>query len=84
MSLRHLALLGCALFLGACNPITQDNYAKLHAGMHRSEVEALLGKPSECAGALGMSSCTWGDKNRFISIQYAGDDVMMFSGKGLK
>ena len=36
------------------------------------------------AGALGMSSCTWGEKNRFISVQFAGDKVMMFSGKGLK
>ena len=40
-----------------------------------------IGKPSECAGALGMSSCTWGEKNRFISVQFAGDKVMMFSGK---
>jgi hypothetical protein len=34
--------------------------------------------------ALGMSSCTWGDKNSFISVQYAGDKVLMFSGQGLK
>jgi hypothetical protein len=31
-----------------------------------------------------MSSCTWGDEQRFISVQYAGDKVMLFSGKGLK
>ena len=52
--------------------------------MSRAEVEKILGKPGECAGALGMSSCTWGQKNRFISIQFAGDKVMMFSGQGLK
>jgi hypothetical protein len=52
--------------------------------MHKDEVESLLGGPAECAGALGMSSCTWGDEQRFISVQYAGDKVMMFSGKGLK
>jgi hypothetical protein len=44
----------------------------------------LLGKPADCSGALGMSSCTWGDKNSFISVQYAGDKVLMFSGQGLK
>ena len=66
------------------SPITQENFAKLKPGMERVEVEQLLGKPSECAGALGMSSCTWGEKNRFISVQFAGDKVMMFSGKGLK
>ena len=84
MSLRPFALLTVLLALGGCSPITQENYAKREAGMSRAQVEQLLGKPEECAGALGMSSCTWGDKNRFISIQFAGDQVMMFSGKGLK
>ncbi|WP_312359783.1 outer membrane protein assembly factor BamE domain-containing protein [Stutzerimonas balearica] len=84
MCLRPFALLTVLLALGGCSPITQENYAKLEAGMSRAQVEQLLGKPEECAGALGMSSCTWGDKNRFISIQFAGDQIMMFSGKGLK
>jgi hypothetical protein len=52
--------------------------------MPKAEVEALLGKATDCSGALGMSSCTWGDKNSFISVQYAGDKVLMFSGQGLK
>ncbi|WNF47214.1 outer membrane protein assembly factor BamE [Pseudomonas sp. SG20056] len=84
MSLRVVALLAGCLLLAACNKINQDNYAQLKAGMSKDEVESLLGKPGECAGALGMSSCTWGDEQRFISVQYAGDKVMMFSGKGLK
>ncbi len=84
MSLRHLALLVGVLLLAACSPITQENFARLEAGMSRAEVEKILGKPGECAGALGMSSCTWGAKHRFISIQFAGDKVMMFSGQGLK
>ena len=84
MSLRHLGLLAGLLILVGCNPITQENFAKLEAGMSRQQVEELLGKPGECAGALGMSSCTWGAKHRFISIQYAGDKVLMFSGQGLK
>ncbi len=84
MPLRHLGLLAGLLILAGCNPITQENFAKLEAGMSRQQVEELLGKPGECAGALGMSSCTWGAKHRFISIQYAGDKVLMFSGQGLK
>ncbi|WP_407294342.1 hypothetical protein [Stutzerimonas zhaodongensis] len=84
MSLRHLSLITAVIVLAACSPVTQENFAKLKAGMPRAEVEQLLGKPGECAGALGMSSCTWGQKNRFISIQFAGDKVMMFSGQGLK
>jgi hypothetical protein len=84
MSLRVVALLAGCLLLAACNKVNQDNYAQLKPGMAKDEVENLLGKPGECAGALGMSSCTWGDEQRFISVQYAGDKVMMFSGKGLK
>lgn len=84
MSLRYFGLLAGLLILTGCNPITQENFAKLEAGMSRQQVEELLGKPGECAGALGMSSCTWGAKHRFISIQYAGDKVLMFSGQGLK
>ena len=84
MSLRFPGLLVGLLLLAGCNPVTQENYTKLEAGMSRQQVEELLGKPGECAGALGMSSCTWGQKNRFISIQFAGDKVMMFSGQGLK
>lgn len=83
MSKRVVALLACCL-LAACSKVNQENYAKLKAGMSKDEVERLLGAPGECAGALGMSSCTWGDDNSFISVQYAGDKVMMFSGKGLK
>ncbi|TBU87412.1 outer membrane protein assembly factor BamE domain-containing protein [Phytopseudomonas dryadis] len=84
MSLRHFALLSCVLLLAACGKVNQENYAKLHAGMTKAEVEELLGTATECSGALGMSSCTWGDQVSFISVQYAGDKVMMFSGKGLK
>lgn len=84
MSLRPFSLIVAVVLLVACSPVTQENFAKLEAGMSRAEVEKLLGKPGECAGALGMSSCTWGQKNRFISIQFAGDKVMMFSGQGLK
>ncbi|MBD9587406.1 hypothetical protein IB254_10065 [Pseudomonas sp. PDM03] len=84
MSLRSLALLSFCVLLAACGKINQENYSKLSTGMAKAEVETLLGKPTDCAGALGMSSCTWGDKNSFISVQYAGDKVLMFSGQGLK
>jgi hypothetical protein len=83
MSSRIAVVLLC-LALAACSKVTQDNYAQLGAGMSRAEVEALLGKPDNCSGALGISSCTWGDGARFISVQYAGDKVVMFSGQNLR
>lgn len=84
MSLRVAALLASCLLLAACNKVNQDNYAQLKPGMSKVEVENLLGKPSECSGALGISSCTWGNEQRFISVQYAGEQVLLFSGKGLQ
>jgi hypothetical protein len=72
------------VLLAACSKVNQENYSKLSAGMSKADVETLFGKPADCSGALGMSSCTWGDKNSFISVQYAGDKVLMFSGQGLK
>ncbi|PAU65961.1 hypothetical protein BZL41_04020 [Pseudomonas sp. PIC25] len=84
MSLRRIAVLSFCMLLAACSKVNQENYAKLKAGMTKAEVENLLGKPTECSGALGLSSCTWGDQQIFISVQFAGDKVMMFSGQGLK
>ncbi|MDB5980045.1 MAG: hypothetical protein JWQ69_1060 [Pseudomonas sp.] len=84
MSLRTLALLSFCVLLAACSKVNQENYSKLSAGMPKDQVEKLLGSPTDCSGALGMSSCTWGDKKSFISVQYAGDKVLMYSGQGLK
>ena len=75
MSLRSVAVLAACVLLAACSKINQENYSKLKAGMSKAEVEAILGKPTECSGALGMSSCTWGDEKAFISVQYAADKV---------
>lgn len=84
MSLRPLALIACCLLLAACNKVNQENFARLKTGMGKAEVERLLGAPTECAGALGFTSCTWGDDKTFISVQFAQDQVLLFSGKGLK
>ncbi|MGH8433761.1 MAG: outer membrane protein assembly factor BamE domain-containing protein [Pseudomonas sp.] len=84
MSLRRFVLLSFCVLLAACSKINQENYSKIQAGMSKAEVESLLGSPTDCSGALGFTSCTWGDQKRFISIQYAGDKVLMFSGQGLK
>ena len=84
MKLRSLAFLSFCVLLAACSKVNQEIYSKLSAGMTKAQVEQLLGSPTECSGALGMSSCTWGDQKAFISVQYAGDKVLIFSGQGLK
>lgn len=62
MSLRSVAVLAACVLLAACSKINQENYSKLKAGMAKSEVESLLGSPTECSGAIGLTSCTWGDE----------------------
>ena len=84
MSFRVIALLTLCVVLTACSKINQENYARLKAGMSKAEVEQLLGTPTECSGALGMTSCTWGNEKSFISVQYATGKVLMYSGQGLK
>ncbi|MDP3845758.1 MAG: hypothetical protein Q8R10_04955 [Pseudomonas sp.] len=84
MRAGQFALLSLVLLLGACSKVSEENYAKLNVSMDKAEVQALLGAPTECAGALGMSSCTWGDDKSSISVQFAGDKVLLFSGQGLK
>jgi hypothetical protein len=84
MAIRPLILFSSLLLLSACNKVTEENYTKLSAGMAKTEVQALLGAPSECSGALGMSSCTWGDDKASVSVQFAADKVVLFSGHGLK
>jgi hypothetical protein len=84
MSVRHLVVLSCVLLFSACNKVSEANYAKLTSGMTRDEVQSLLGAPTECAGALGVSSCNWGDEKSSISVQFAADKVLLFSGQGLK
>ena len=68
--------------LTACSKINQENYSKIKAGMSKAEVE-LLGTPTECSGALG-EQLHLGDEKSFISVQYAADKVLMYSGQGLK
>lgn len=83
MKLR-LMVVALFLLLAACSKVNQENYAKLESGMTRAEVETILGSPSECSSALGVSSCLWGDDRSNISIQFAGDRVIVISGQGLR
>lgn len=71
-----------ALTIG-CSKVTTENYDQIKMGMTYDEVIGLLGKADECDGAMGIKDCTWGDEDRHIRVDFAGDKVIMFSAKGL-
>lgn len=80
----RLLVVAAFMLLAACGKVTQENYSKLKSGMSRGEIEAIIGSPTECSSALGVSSCLWGDDKSSISIQFAGDKALVISGQGLK
>jgi hypothetical protein len=77
-----LTLMLC-LQLTACSNLTQENYDKIKMGMSFQEVEKLLGSAAACDSAMGMKSCTWGDKDKYVKIQFMADKVVIHAGKGL-
>jgi hypothetical protein len=70
--------------LTACSNLTQENYDKIKMGMSFQEVEKLLGSGATCDSAMGMKSCTWGDNNHYVKIQFMADKVVIHAAKGLK
>ncbi|WP_230086277.1 outer membrane protein assembly factor BamE domain-containing protein [Halomonas sp. 328] len=78
VALLLVALVGCA------NPrLTLDNYQRLEVGMSRAQVEAILGSPKECHGALMVDLCTWGRGARTIHAQFLGGEALAFQYQGL-
>ena len=80
-----LMLLVTFLFVAGCSKITKENYDKLEMGRTEySEVTALLGDPNSCTESLGVKSCIWGNENKNIKVNFLGDQIVVFSSKGLK
>ncbi len=83
------SLLGALLLLlSACSKVTQENYDKLTMGMKYSEIVALLGEPDNCKELMQIKQCVWGDASEkdepTISINFVGNNVVLFSSTGLQ
>ncbi|MCG7599509.1 outer membrane protein assembly factor BamE [Halomonas sp. McH1-25] len=79
-------IVAAALGLAGCEDarLTLDNYQQLQAGMSRAQVEAILGEPSECSGAVMIDNCLWGDESRFVQAQFVAGKAMTYQYQGLK
>lgn len=88
MSCRNMRLsiiLTCIVLLVTigCSKLTTENYEQLKMGMDFDKVVEILGTADECSRVIGVKKCTWGDSEKHIKVNFAGDKVIMFSSKGL-
>ncbi len=81
LSILLLAML--MILLSACSKVSKENYQKLALGMDYQKVVEILGEPDQCEAVLNAQSCTWGDKEKNITVRFIGDKVVLFSNEGL-
>jgi hypothetical protein len=88
MSMSRIALggflsLALCFLVVSCGKLSQENYQKIKVGMSYLEVEKILGSGPTCDSAMGINTCTWGTKEKYVKVQFVGDAVVMYSAKGL-
>jgi len=82
--MKHfLLMVSVFVLMTACSKVNNENYDAIETGMDYSEIEALLGNPTECDEIFGMKQCKWGDYNKNIDVKFIADKVSIFSKKGL-
>lgn len=84
MKFLSYALMIALMMVSACSKVNIENYDRLKVGMSYSEVKQLLGEPSKCDEVIGIRTCVWGDATSQITVNLAGDQVVIFSAKGVK
>lgn len=76
-------IFGCLLLTVGCSKVTKENYDKLKVGQDYDEVTDIIGKADECSSAVGFKNCRWGDDDKYIEVNFAGNKVLIFSAQGL-
>lgn len=84
MKMRMIVLLVLVALLPGCSKLTVDNYAKLKVGIGYSEVVGILGKPDSCSEALFVKSCTWGNEQKNITVNFMNDKAILSSSRNIK
>lgn len=84
MKIRMIMLPVLVVMLFGCSKLTVDNYARIKAGLEYSEVVKILGKPDSCSEALFVKSCTWGNEQKNITVNFLSDKVILSSSRNIK
>jgi hypothetical protein len=82
-TIGRIALLALVALAG-CSKLTVSNYERIHTGMGFDEVEAIIGKATQCDEALAVRSCIWGDEARNIKVNFVAGKAVLFSAQELK
>jgi len=78
-----MALFLLAMLFG-CSKLTMENYAKIKMGIDYAEVVKILGPPDNCSEALFVRNCVWGNEQKNITVNFAGDKVILFTSRNIK
>lgn len=78
-----VALAACLLLSIGCSKVNTENYNRLKMGMDYGEVVEILGEANDCKSVIGVKNCIWGNDKKSIKVSFAGEKVILFSGKGL-
>lgn len=83
--MKHLLVLPAAfLTLVACSRLSEENYAKLKAGMIYEEVTQIIGRADRCDETLGVKHCVWGNDEHGITAEFVGGKAIVFSSRNLR
>ena len=84
VQIRLILVLALLAVLSGCSKLTMENYAKIKMGFGYAEVVNVLGKPDNCSEALFVRNCVWGDEQKNITVNFAGDKVILFTSKNIR
>ncbi len=73
-------MLLAVLVAGCATKVTKENFDKIHTGMTQSQVQAILGEPTEASSVdlpmLSGTSSTWRSGDTTITVQFVNGKVV--------
>lgn len=84
LHVRMIIALAFLVVLVGCSRLTMENYAKIKMGLGYDEVVTILGKPDSCSETLFVRNCVWGNEQKNITVNFAGDKAILFTSKNIR